>query len=229
MGEPKQGVVIRIVTVDDQLLVREGLRRVFDAVPDFDLVGECADGDEIVDVVTSLRPDLVLMDMRMKRVNGAAAIEQLSRLESRPPVLVLTTYDDPETLASALQAGAEGFLLKESVGLDLVRAIRTVAGGGAWLDPAVSTAVLAVYRDSQLSTARPIDAVGLTEREVEVLRLMALGRTNPEIADTLYISERTVKTHIGHVFAKLGVRDRVGAVLRAHELGVVDRHDRSER
>lgn len=215
---------IRILIVDDQLLVREGLRRVFDAVPDFQLAGECSDGDEVMDAVEAVRPDLVLMDMRMKRVDGATAIKQLATLPERPPVIVLTTYDDPETLADALRAGAEGFVLKESVGLDLIRAVRTVAGGGAWIDPSVSTLVMAIYRSRSTPSPRPAAEVSaLTERELEVLRLMALGRTNQEIASELFIAERTVKTHIGHIFAKLEVRDRVGAVLRAYESGLVER------
>ncbi len=218
---------IRIVVVDDQMLVREGLRRVFDAVADFELVGECTDGDEVVATVQREHPDIVLMDMRMKRMSGASAIQQLSELSVRPPVLVLTTYDDPETLGFALAAGAEGFMLKESVGLDLVRAVRTVAGGGAWIDPAVAAMVLSVFRKAATNPPPTQNGTqGLTDREVSVLRLMAVGRTNHEIADELFISERTVKTHIGHIFTKLAVRDRVAAVLVAYEIGLVDHLDR---
>ncbi len=213
---------IRIIVVDDQLLVREGLRRVFEAVADFLVVAECADGDEVVATVRQTHSDIVLMDMRMKRVDGASAMQQLAALPDRPPVLVLTTYDDAETLGQALSAGAEGFMLKESVGLDLVRAVRTVAGGGAWIDPAVATMVLSAYRATASTTPRA-GIEGLTEREVEVLRLIALGRTNSEIAEELFIGERTVKTHVGHLFTKLRVRDRVAAVLRAYEFDVVDR------
>src|SRR5436309_3245748 len=143
------GGTIRIVVVDDQLLVREGLRRVFGAVPDFELVGECSDGDEVLATVRRTQPDILLMDMRMKRLDGATAIQQLSSEPDRPPVLVLTTFDDAETLGSALSAGAEGFLLKESVALDLVRAVRTVAAGGAWIDPSVANMVLTVFRGRQ--------------------------------------------------------------------------------
>lgn len=219
--------IVRVVIVDDQMLVREGLRRIFSAIPDFELVAECADGDEVVETIERVRPDVVLMDMRMKRVDGASAIAALSALPERPPVLVLTTYDDPETLGFALRAGAEGFMLKESVGLDLVRAVHTVAGGGAWIDPAVAAMVLNVFRQSAtVSTAASDVAQGLTEREIEVLRLMAIGRTNREIADQLFISERTVKTHIGHIFTKLEVRDRVAAVLTAYEVGLVERPER---
>jgi DNA-binding NarL/FixJ family response regulator len=217
-----EGNLIRIVIADDQLLVREGLRRVFDAVDDMALVGECTDGDEVVDVVTSAKPDILLLDMRMKRVSGGEALEMLGRLDARPPVLVLTTFDDEETVREALHAGAEGFMLKESVGLDLVRAVRTVARGGAWLDPEVSGLVLRAYRADNTSLPSG-DIAALTEREREVLRLLALGRTNPEIAGELFIGERTVKTHVGHVFSKLGVRDRVAAVIRAYECGVVER------
>jgi DNA-binding NarL/FixJ family response regulator len=217
---------IRVVVVDDQLLVREGLRRVFDASDEFETVGECSDGDEVVETVRRLTPDVVLMDMRMKRMDGAHAIQALATLPERPPVLVLTTYDDPDTLSNALHAGAEGFLLKESVGIDLFRALRTVAGGGAWIDPAVANLVLRAYRDQSPSSTAPAGMQGLTEREIEVLRLLALGRTNSEIAAELFVSERTVKTHIGHVFTKLDVRDRVAAILRAFDAGIVERTDR---
>jgi len=218
---------IRVVVVDDQLLVREGLRRLFDATGDFEMVGECADGDEVVATVVALAPDLVLMDMRMKRVDGGTAIRDLSELPDRPPVLVLTTFDDADTLRDALRAGAEGFMLKESVGIDLARAMRTLVEGGAWIDPAVAATVLAAYRSTDEGDRPPSVGIdGLTDREVEVLRCMAIGRTNREIADELFISERTVKTHIGHVFTKLEVRDRVAAVLRAYEAGLVERPSR---
>jgi DNA-binding NarL/FixJ family response regulator len=216
--------LVRVVIVDDQMLVREGLRRIFSAIPDFELVAECADGDEVVETIQRMRPDVVLMDMRMKRVDGASAISALSALPDRPPVLVLTTYDDPETLGQALRAGAEGFMLKESVALDLIRAVHTVAGGGAWIDPAVAAMVLKVFRSSSAPSKSAAEgAPGLTDRELEVLRLMAIGRTNREIADQLFISERTVKTHIGHIFTKLDVRDRVAAVLTAYEIGLAER------
>lgn len=212
---------IRIIVVDDQMLIREGLGRVFEAVGDLELAGECTDGDEVVALVRTLRADIVLMDMRMKRCDGATALQLLAELPERPPALVLTTYDDAETLDRALNAGAEGFMLKESVGLDLVRAVRTVARGGAWIDPAVAAMVLSVYRAGRSLSACG-DVEGLTDREAEVLRLIALGYTNGEIATELFISERTVKTHVGHLFAKLDVRDRVAAVLRAYESGVVE-------
>ena len=212
---------IRIVVVDDQMLVREGLRRVFEAYGGLELVGECEDGDEVLDVVSEVAPDVVLMDMRMKRIDGAAALQQLAEQPARPPVLVLTTYDDADTLDHALRAGAEGFMLKESVGLDLVRAVKTVAGGGAWIDPAVANMVLSVYRGG-FEASPPVGVDGLTEREVDVLRLIARGRTNAEVAAELFISERTVKTHVGHLFTKLKVRDRVAAVLLAYECGIVE-------
>lgn len=215
---------IRVLIVDDQVLVREGLRRIFDADGSFALVAECSDGDEVLAAVTSSRPDVVLMDMRMKRVDGPTAIHQLNELPERPPVLVLTTFDDRDTLEAALRAGAEGFMLKESVGLDLQRALRTVAGGGAWIDPEVTPMVMEAYRATAapMPTAALSDHEQLTERELEVLRCMANGMTNREIADQLFISERTVKTHIGHVFSKLQVRDRVAAVLFARDAGIVE-------
>ncbi len=219
---------IRVVVVDDQLLVREGLRRIFDTSPEVELVGECADGDEVLDTVLAVRPDVVLMDVRMQRMSGAAAIELLAAIEDRPAVLVLTTFDDPDAIAATLRAGADGFLLKESVGSDLMRAVRALADGRAWIDPAISGTVRAVYRAESAESPASTRSVGeLSVRELEVLRLLAVGRTNGEIANELFISERTVKTHVGHVFAKLDVRDRVAAVLRAQGLGLVDGPSRS--
>ena len=215
---------VRVLVVDDQELIREGLRRIFDVADGFLVAGECGDGDEVVAAVSSTRPDVVLMDMRMKRVDGASAMRRLEEVGDPPPVLVLTTFDDRETLEAALGAGAAGFMLKESVGVDLLRALRTVADGGAWIDPEVAPMVMEAYRASGARRAAlPLDTVAqLTDRELEVLRAIAHGRTNHEIAEELFISERTVKTHVGHVFAKLQVRDRVAAVLFARDAGLVD-------
>lgn len=213
---------VRVVVVDDQVLIREGLRRIFDRVAGYELVADCADGDEVIDAVRGTHPDIVLMDMRMKRVDGAQAMHDLGLLSDAPPVLVLTTYDDDDTISRALDAGAAGFVLKESVAIDLLRAIRVVVGGGAWIDPSVAPSVLVAYRQRGWWHSPRTDLGAVTERETEVLRLIALGSTNAEIADELRICERTVKSHIGHIFTKLGLRDRVAAVIHAYDAGLVD-------
>jgi DNA-binding NarL/FixJ family response regulator len=214
--------VIRVLLVDDQPLVRAGLSRILGPEVDLEIVGECADGDEVEAAVVELRPDVVLMDVRMKRVDGAEATRRLRARAGAPPVLVLTTFDDDATVAAALSAGADGFVLKDAPGEDLVRATRVVAGGGGWLDPAIAPGVLATYRASSLPRAAAAAKVGdLTEREIGVLRLVARGATNAEIAAALVIGEATVKSHIGHIFTKLGFRDRAAAIVFAFDHGLV--------
>jgi DNA-binding NarL/FixJ family response regulator len=212
----------RVLLVDDQQLVREGLRRILHLAEGFDVVGECSDGDEVLDAVARHAPDVVVMDVRMKRVDGVEATRRLRAHAATPPVIVLTTFDDDDVLSGALRAGAAGFQLKDAPGEELVRAVRAVAEGDAWLDPAVTARVLAAYR----STAAPDEQANaalerLTARELDVLRWIAQGATNGEIADALSISDVTVKTHIGHIFTKLGVRDRAGAIVFAFDHGVV--------
>jgi len=214
---------VRVLIVDDQPLARMGVARILDLVPGMQVVGECADGDEVVEAAGRCRPDVIVMDMRMRRVDGAEATRRLAAARPDPPaVLALTTFDDDETLAAALSAGAAGFLLKDAAGDDIIRAVRTVAAGGAWLDPQVTGRVLATYRETSLPRAAAQQRVaGLTEREREVLVLMARGRSNQEIAAELTIGEGTVKTHIGHVLTKLGLRDRPAAIVFAFNHGVV--------
>ena len=212
----------RVLLVDDQQLVRAGLARILGPEPDLEIVGECADGDEVVAAVAEHRPDIVLMDVRMKRVDGAEATKRLRAEPGAPPVLVLTTFDDDATVAAALAAGADGFVLKDAPGEDLVRATRVVAAGGGWLDPAVAPRVLATYRATSLPRAAAAAKLAdLTEREVDVLRLVARGATNAEIAAQLVIGDATVKSHIGHIFTKLGFRDRAAAIVFAFDHGLV--------
>jgi DNA-binding NarL/FixJ family response regulator len=213
--------MIRVLIVDDQELVRTGLRGILRERHGFDVVGECSDGAMVPAAVATLHPDVVLMDVRMPTVDGVAATQAVRRSPDSPPVLVLTTFDDDEALAGALRAGASGFLLKGVPADDLQRAVRTVAEGGAWLDPAVTGRVLSTYRTAPSPRADPAELAVLTAREREVLALIGTGATNAEIADELVLGEGTVKTHVNHLFTKLGLRDRAAAVVFAFDSGLV--------
>jgi DNA-binding NarL/FixJ family response regulator len=214
--------VIRVLLVDDQPLVREGLRRILHRDDGFEIVAECEDGEAVVDAVASARPDVVVMDIRMKRVDGVEATRRIRRLPEGPPVLVLTTFDDEEVLSGALRAGAAGFQLKDAPGEELIMATAAVASGEAWLDPAVTARVLATYRGSPAATAETGERVAsLTPRELDVLRLVGRGASNTEIAAELFVSEVTVKSHIGHIFTKLDLRDRPAAIVFAFDHGLV--------
>lgn len=211
--------VITALLVDDQELVRSGLRRILRRKDGIAVVGECSDGDEVPAAVAAHRPDVVVMDLRMKRVNGIEATRQLTALGG-PPVLALTTFSDDELLSGVLRAGAAGFVLKDSPAEELIRAVRAVARGDGFLDPSITARVLTTYRTA---AAEPVlDAVDdLTPRELDVLTLMAKGRSNTEIADELFISGVTVKSHIGRIFVKLGLRDRAAAIVYAYQHGIV--------
>jgi DNA-binding NarL/FixJ family response regulator len=214
--------MIRVLLVDDQELVRAGLRRILQTTDDVEVVGECADGSEVPSGVRDHEPDVVLMDIRMKDVDGVEATRRLRERDESPPVLVLTTFDDDELLSGALRAGAAGFQLKDAPGEEIVRAIRTVAAGEAWLDPGVTERVLQTYRNSAPAspdTTKQLEQ--LTQRELEVLQLIGRGKSNTEIAGELFIGEVTVKSHIGHIFMKLGVRDRAAAIVFAFDNGLV--------
>jgi len=218
---PMAGGSIRVVLVDDQQLVRAGIAFIISTEPGIEVVSEAANGELGLVATRDHRPDVVLMDIRMPVMDG---IEATSRLhaEGGPPVLVLTTFDDDEVLWGALQAGAAGFLLKDTPADDLIAAIRSVAGGGSWLDPRVTPRVLQAVRSGVSRTARTAGVTErLSEREREVLVLISKGASNLEIADRLYVSERTVKGHVGSIFAKLGARDRAAAIILAYEAGLV--------
>ncbi|MFV8054530.1 response regulator transcription factor [Mycobacterium sp. 48b] len=210
---------VAVLLVDDQDLVRSGLRRILRRKDGFVIVGECADGDEVPDAVGRHRPDVVVMDLRMKRVDGIEATRQVTAVDG-PPVLALTTFNDDELLSGALRAGASGFVLKDSSAEELIRAVRAVAQGDSYLDPAVTSRVLTTYRKS--AEPRQAAAAGdLTARELDVLTLIAKGHSNSEIADELSISGLTVKSHIGHIFIKLDLRDRAAAIIHAYDTGLV--------
>jgi DNA-binding NarL/FixJ family response regulator len=213
--------MIRIALVDDQVIVRAGLARILSPEEGFEVVGECADGREAAEELPALCPDVVLMDMR-PGLEGIAATERLRAGEDPPAVLALTTFAEEEVLWRAIEAGAAGFVLKDSSAQALIAAVRAVARGGAWFDPAVAPRLLERCRRIVVPAARDAARVELlTEREHDVLRLMARGGTNAEIAAGLYVAEATVKTHVGRIFAKLGVRDRPGAIVFAFDHGVV--------
>jgi DNA-binding NarL/FixJ family response regulator len=214
--------MIRIAIVDDQAIVRAGLARILSPADGFEVVAECADGRQAVEELPALRLDVVLMDVRMPALDGIAATAQLRLLDEPVEVLVLTTFGEDEVLWGAIEAGAAGFVLKDSTADDLIAAVRAVAGGAAWFDPAVAPRLLERYRRVVAPAARDAARLDLlTDREHDVLRLMARGATNAEIGATLFVAEATVKTHVGSIFGKLGVRDRAAAIVFAYDHGVV--------
>ena len=217
---------IRVLVVDDQALVRAGLGVILGAQADIDVVGEAADGFEAVEAVHRLRPDVVLMDIRMPRLDGLEATRRILQPESEsgPRVMILTTFDTDEHVFEALRAGASGFLLKDAPRDQLVEAVRTVAAGDALLAPSVTRRLIQEYSRRPVRSERPGAAAALstlTAREGEVLDAMARGLSNAEMATALFVGEATVKTHVAHVLMKLGLRDRVQAVIFAYETGVV--------
>ena len=212
----------RILLVDDQELIRDGLRRILSSEDDLTVAAEAGDGQEALDTLADGEIDIVIMDIRMRGMGGIEATGRI-RNQDGPPVLVLTTFDDDEILWGAIDAGAAGFILKEAPAQDLIRATRTVASGGSWLDPIVTPRVLAHHRSHVLPIARRAEfADQLSERENEVLQAMARGLTNGEIAEELIVGLATVKSHVGSIFTKLDVRDRAGAIVYAYQHGLVD-------
>jgi DNA-binding NarL/FixJ family response regulator len=204
---------IRLLLVDDHPVVRDGLRGMCESSADFEVVGEAGDGVEALTLAKELDPDVVLMDLRMPGGNGVDAIAALASSGSRAHVLVLTTYDTDRDIMAALDAGATGYLLKDAPRDELFAAIRAAAAGESVLSPAVATRVV--------SRVRTAGSEALSGRETDVLALVAKGRSNREIARALFVSEATVKTHLGHVYAKLGVNDRASAVATAYDRGLL--------
>jgi DNA-binding NarL/FixJ family response regulator len=222
--------VTRVLVVDDQAMVREGFGALLSAHEGLEVVGHAADGEEAVEAVDRLSPDVVLMDVRMPRLDGLAAARRIIARHDAVRVLMLTTFDVDDYVYEALRAGASGFLLKDAPAEELVRAVRVVAGGEALLAPSVTRRLIADFA----SRAVPARAVSaridvLTAREREVLVLIARGLSNGEIAAQLVLAEQTVKTHVGRILTKLDLRDRVQAVVLAYETGVVSaRHDQHQ-
>ena len=213
--------MIRVALVDDQTLIRQGVRSLLELAGDIAVVAEAADGDEAVTMICRERPDVVLLDLRMPRKDGVAVLRELHALSALPPTIILTTFDDDEALLEAVRVGARGYLLKDVSLERLTEAIRVVAEGGSLIRPAVTERVLRglehLRRDFE--AARSPDP--LTAREIEVLRLIAGGYSNREIAQALGTAEGTVKNHASSILSKLGVRDRTRAVLKALELGYI--------
>lgn len=228
-GEPRTStrtlklVTLRLLLADDEDLIRAGLAAIIDSEPDLTVVGQVADGVDAVAAARRLRPDVILMDVRMPHVDGIEATRQILRDLSEPPrIIVVTTFDNDDYVYEALRAGADGFLLKRTRPQDLVAAVRVVAAGDALLFPQ-AVRRLAAGRGGR---CEGLADAGLTDRETEVLRHMAKGLSNAEIGRELFVSAETVKTHVGNILAKLRVRDRTQAVIRAYEAGFVPTGDR---
>lgn len=209
--------VIRLLIVDDHPVVRDGLRGIFEATDGLEVVGEAGDGSTALSMALALDPDVVLMDLRMPGVGGVDAIRSLRERSVRARVLVLTTYDSDSDVLPAVQAGATGYLLKDAPSSELIRAVRSAHRGEAVLSPSVAGTLMTQVGSVEAAPERPT----LSPREVQVLRLVAAGKTNREAAAALFVSETTVKTHLLHLYAKLDVRDRAAAVDAAHRLGLL--------
>jgi DNA-binding NarL/FixJ family response regulator len=214
--------MIRVLIVDDQALVRAGFHAILDGKDDIEVAAEAADGQQALTLARDLHPDVVLMDIRMPGLDGIEATRRLLSHDNAPKVLMLTTFDLDEYLYEAMRAGASGFLLKDVPRDQLIDAVRTVARGDALLAPALVRRLVEDFvRRPPPGTRVPPDVQRLSERELEVLKLLARGLSNAEIAATLFLSEATVRTHVGHILSKLGLRDRVQAVVLAYESGLV--------
>jgi len=215
-------VTIRVAMADDQAMVRAGFRMIVESQPDLAFAGEAADGQLAIELVRRERPDVILMDIRMPRVDGIEATRQVA---GHTRVVILTTYELDEYVFDALAAGASAFLLKAAPPEDLLKAIRVVASGDALLAPSVTRRLIEEFARRPEPAARSARRLeGLTERELEVLKQVARGQTNAEIAAHLHVAETTVKTHVAHLLDKLDLRDRVQAVILAYEAGIVDRN-----
>ena len=218
--------MIRVLIVDDEALVRAGLRMILESADDISVVGEADDGADAVDAVRRCQPDVVLMDVRMPRLDGLAATTAVRAIDDAPAVVILTTFDLDDFVFRALQAGAAGFLLKDTPPLDLMQAVRVVASGESMLSPSVTRRLIAHFAATDPRSTREEDArarlVGLTEREVEVLAAVGRGLSNAEIGTALFMSEATVKAYVSRLFTKLDLANRVQLAILAHDAGLRD-------
>jgi len=213
--------MIKVMLVDDQNLVRKGVRSLLELSEEIDVVAEAADGTEAVRIIPEVKPDVVLLDMRMPQMSGLDVLLALSKSGTLPPTIILTTFDDDELVLAGIKAGARGYLLKDVALEELVDAVKTVADGGSMVKPVVTQRLLKGLENLKTdfySLDRPDP---LTERETEILRLMAGGYSNKEIANSLGVAEGTIKNHVSNILSKMGVRDRTRAVLKAFELGQI--------
>ncbi len=215
--------------VDDQEMVRTGFRLIIGAETDLEVVGEATDGAEAVATVGAIKPDVVLMDVQMPTMDGLEATRQICELDDPPNVVILTTFERDEYIFEALRAGASGFLLKNAPPEDLIDAVRVVASGEALLSPSVTRRVIGTFAGAAEPVTRPADLDHLTAREIEVFEELALGLSNGEIAEKLFVGEATVKTHVSNVLSKLHLRDRVQAVVYAHRHGLARPGDGGQR
>ena len=214
-------MTIQVILADDQPLVRVGLRRLIEQTPDIDVAGEAGSGTQAVRLARDTSPDVVVMDIRMPGMDGIEATQMITARDTRARVLVLTTFDDDDYVYGALRAGASGFLVKDMALEDILTAIRVVAAGDAIIAPGVTRRLIGQFAADLRSGRRPRQLTEITDREREVLRLVALGMSNAEIAAALYITVGTTKTHVARLLAKLGARDRVQLVITAYETGLV--------
>ena len=213
---------VRVVVADDQELVRTGFRVILDSEPDIEVVGEAGDGQQAIEAARRHNPDVVLMDIRMPHLDGLEATRSIvTDPDEGPRVLILTTFDLDEYVYEALRSGASGFLLKDGPVDQLLSAVRVVARGDALLAPQVTRRLIAEFSRRPEPTAPPVRLKALTGRELDVLKLVARGFSNAEISEELYVAETTVRTHVGRILTKLGLRDRVQAVVLAYEIGLV--------
>jgi DNA-binding NarL/FixJ family response regulator len=211
--------MIRVVLVDDQTLVRQGVRGLLELLPDIEVVGEASDGQEALDIVPQLKPDVLLLDIRMPRLSGIAVLEALRDADSLPPTLVLTTFDDGDAAIAAIKAGARGLMLKDVTLEDLAEAIRALADNSTAFQPAMTQSLMAAIRRNPSASSDSYVAETLTGREREVLHLICAGYSNKEIADLLALAEGTVKNHVSNLLLKLDARDRTRAALKALQQG----------
>jgi DNA-binding NarL/FixJ family response regulator len=213
--------MISVCLVDDQNLVRQGVRSLLDLAEDIRVVAECADGAQAVQDIPRVKPDVVLLDLRMPNMSGLEVLQALSARNELPPTIILTTFDDDQLVLQGLKAGARGYLLQDVSLEQLVEAVRTVAGGGSLVAPMVTQRLMAGVARMQNNFTSLEQPDPLTERETEILRLLSGGYSNKEIANSLKVAEGTVKNHVSNILSKLGVRDRTRAVLKALEMGIV--------